>query len=85
MSGMELCDVQYASRIGHIVDSLPRTTPRFARRGTRLSKVWYASRTIYSTRITISETCTLKIRHFDFGNAVYYLLVYRNCTNIVAI
>ena len=56
MSGVELCDVQYASRTGHIVDSLPRTTPRFARRGTRLSKVWYASRTIYHTRITTSET-----------------------------
>ncbi|MBR1445831.1 MAG: hypothetical protein IJ586_01915, partial [Alloprevotella sp.] len=39
-------DVQYASRTGHIVGILPRTTPRFARRGTRLSMVWYASRTI---------------------------------------
>ena len=52
MSGVKLCDVQYASRTGHIVISLPRTTRRYAPRGTRLRKVWYASRTIYPTHIT---------------------------------
>ena len=48
---MKLCDVQYASRTGHIADSLPRTTPRYARCGTRLSMVWYASRTICPSRL----------------------------------
>ena len=41
-----LLNVRYALRTASSVAHYPRTTRRYAPRGTRLSKMWYASRTI---------------------------------------
>ena len=41
-----LLNVRYALRTASTVVHYPRTTRRYAPRGTRLSKMWYASRTI---------------------------------------
>ena len=41
-----LLNVRYALRTASFVAHYPRTTRRYAPRGTRLSKMWYASRTI---------------------------------------
>ena len=45
-STQPILNVRYALRTASSVAPYPRTTRRYAPRGTRLSKVWYASRTI---------------------------------------
>ena len=60
MFGVELCDVQYALRTARPSPCLPRTTPCFARRGTRLRIVQYALRTAHCTAL-VAITAVLTI------------------------